>query len=429
VSVDTTQTTTPIGSPTSSTLSDHLTPTMARLLVATSATFDGSFLYVVDYGNRIRRADGRALSVSTLRQLPFSVSSLTSGPADQLYAVVSGTTIIAIDKRDARHRTVLDITTTPGWGAARITGMAADSGALYAAVAGVGARGVIARIDPATATLTTMGALDPMLQTWSPYGPITSAGAYLYFGADSATAATTAVLGHVAKMDKASGTVTFVDGVSTPPETPTGQPTPIRPTGISTAGDGLLITTASQIYFLGQVTASTGGADPSIPCAQTCTGDPINTATGEFFLHPEDLSLPAVGPQVELVREYSSTQAHVRGPFGHGWTHTFAMSLHSPTAGTSGIPASSPQVAVIQENGSPIVFERQGDGSYAIDAKVQAELTRHLDGSFTFTRHKSEFYDFDEFGRLLAVRDLSSNALTLYYGANNQLGSVVDAAT
>lgn len=78
------------------------------------------------------------------------------------------------------------------------------------------------------------------------------------------------------------------------------------------------------------VSATWGGGNPSeLPCAQSCYGDPVNTATGDYYETTADLSIPGRGPGLRMTRTYSSraADAGVSSALGRGWSFSYDMSL------------------------------------------------------------------------------------------------------
>jgi hypothetical protein len=55
--------------------------------------------------------------------------------------------------------------------------------------------------------------------------------------------------------------------------------------------------------------ASTGGHDPSAPGSCKCkqsTNEPVNTATGDYYMNVTDLSIPTYGPPLSLDHSWGS---------------------------------------------------------------------------------------------------------------------------
>ncbi|MGH2372039.1 MAG: DUF6531 domain-containing protein [bacterium] len=60
-----------------------------------------------------------------------------------------------------------------------------------------------------------------------------------------------------------------------------------------------------------------GSRNPSeLHRCQGCLGDPVNTATGNFFEEFTDLAVPGRGVPLTLSRTYNSLAAGVNGPLG-----------------------------------------------------------------------------------------------------------------
>jgi|GEM_PF-882869 len=160
---------------------------------------------------------------------------------------------------------------------------------------------------------------------------------------------------------------------------------------------------------------SLGGGNPSMKGCQCHNGDPVNTATGEFYETGTDLALPGVGPSVSVGRTYSTLSASVNGPFGYGTTANFTGSLVVDTAGDSIDPLPR-QVHIVQENGATVPFTETTGGTYSAAGWVLATLT-HSDatGNWTFTRDKKQIFVFDSSGNLISTSDLHGNTVTYGY--------------
>jgi len=160
---------------------------------------------------------------------------------------------------------------------------------------------------------------------------------------------------------------------------------------------------------------SAAGGNPSMKGCQCNNGDPVNTATGEFYETGTDLGVPGVGPSVSVERTYSTLSAAVNGPFGYGTTSNFNSSLVIDTAGDSTDPLPR-QVHVVQENGATVPFTEASGGTYPADPWVLATLTHSATtGNWTFTRDKKQVFVFDSNGALISTSDLHGNTVTYGY--------------
>jgi RHS repeat-associated protein len=155
-----------------------------------------------------------------------------------------------------------------------------------------------------------------------------------------------------------------------------------------------------------------GGSNPSEPCSQPCHADPVNSATGEFWESTVDLGVAGVGPALVWSRTYSASRAQGDGALGHGWSHTFGLTLLPVGASTI---TDAQWVDVLQENGSVVRFAADADGEFAAPDRVLATLERASDGGFVFTRRAQQVFEFDADGVLTRMLDRNGNALTLTY--------------
>jgi RHS repeat-associated protein len=167
---------------------------------------------------------------------------------------------------------------------------------------------------------------------------------------------------------------------------------------------------------------TTGGPNPSeAQDCQPCTGGPVDSLTGRLSEVVTDMTVPGRGAELDLERTYDSSMASSLGPFGYGWTSSYAMSI-GPDA-TYG-----PSVMdVTQENGSVVDFAKQPDGSWAPPSRVFASLVGNADGTWTFTRHDGESFKFSSAGQLIAESDLNGDTTTLWY-SGGKLATVTDPA-
>lgn len=163
-----------------------------------------------------------------------------------------------------------------------------------------------------------------------------------------------------------------------------------------------------------------GGKNPAVNnCDQACHGDPVNTATGEYWEEASDLSIPGRGPAINFTRNYGSSNSGVDGPLGYGWTDPYAMALSVDADG---------YVTVRQENGSPIWFTPDGSGGFDAGAGQFATLEENGDGSYTLVRRQRETFHFAADGRLTGIEDLNGYVTTLGYDGSGRLETITDEA-
>jgi RHS repeat-associated protein len=166
--------------------------------------------------------------------------------------------------------------------------------------------------------------------------------------------------------------------------------------------------------------ATWGGGNPSeLSCSQTCHGDPVNTATGDYYETNTDIEISGRGPGLEMTRTYSSLAASSKkgSILGRGWAFLYGMSLDV-----------GPEVAtVINENGSRTLFEA-GPSGYTTSPNVLATLEENENETYTYTIKDRTSYDFDSAGRLIGITDRNGNATTLSYDEAGLLEKAEDDA-
>ena len=129
--------------------------------------------------------------------------------------------------------------------------------------------------------------------------------------------------------------------------------------------------------------------------AQSFVGEPVNTATGDFYESLNLLSMPGRGIPISFTLSYDAefAQAQVEsgasspGPDGWGWTDNYEMAAT--------VDPTSDDVTVTQENGSQITFipstASACAGSYTASApRIEASLACTTSGSntiYTLTRN------------------------------------------
>jgi RHS repeat-associated protein len=146
---------------------------------------------------------------------------------------------------------------------------------------------------------------------------------------------------------------------------------------------------------------------------------PVDCMSGAFYHDFTDLSIPGRGVALDLSRSYDSLAAATDGPFGYGWSSSYAMRLS--------VDPASGAVTVYQENGSTVTFT-PANGGYSAPPRVLATLTSNADGSFTMTRRATTTFVFSPAGQLVGETDLNGYATTLAYNGADQLSTVTDPA-
>ncbi|MCU1558947.1 MAG: Rhs family protein, partial [Microbacteriaceae bacterium] len=168
---------------------------------------------------------------------------------------------------------------------------------------------------------------------------------------------------------------------------------------------------------------SIGGANAAEKACQCSHADPVNSATGEFFLSSTDVGIVGAGPGLSVARTYSSTNAAKDGPFGFGWSANFSSRLIlAPPASGGSLPQ---QVTAVQENGATVQFGLNTDQTYSAPARVLATLSYDTGSQqWTFIRQTRQTMVFDSAGLLTATRDLHGNVVTVGHDSSGNVTSL-----
>jgi RHS repeat-associated protein len=195
--------------------------------------------------------------------------------------------------------------------------------------------------------------------------------------------------------------------------------------------------TAAQLVAAqgGPVTVdSRSASEPCLACqaaatAQPPAGDPLNTATGNFFETNTDSAVPGGGVPLGFSRSYDAqlaqrqvTAAVAPSALGYGWSYNLGMSIsYNPTT----------QLATItEENSAQVGFAAYVSGTspaWCTGAtnfcpgapRAIATLNHNVDGTWTFTRQVSgkTVFGFSAGGVLTSMADANGATLTVAAGS------------
>jgi RHS repeat-associated protein len=171
------------------------------------------------------------------------------------------------------------------------------------------------------------------------------------------------------------------------------------------------------------------GVNPSVYDSVVCHGDPVSTATGEWWETAEDLAMDGAGPPLAWTRSFSTFDRGYEGTLGRGWRSNWDMSLQvaPAVAASSEITLqNAPKIRVVQENGSIVDFTKGSDGRYGSLERVRADLEQLPDGGFVFTRRDAQRFLFDSGGALTALEDENGNRVDVEHDADGRVTAVAD---
>jgi YD repeat-containing protein len=163
------------------------------------------------------------------------------------------------------------------------------------------------------------------------------------------------------------------------------------------------------------VTSDSGVTGNPTPVNGTICSDPVTVSNGNMFQQQTDLAISSRGPAFLLTRTYNSFNAADNGPFGNGWTHSYAVSLKD----------NGSSVTYVNGSGGVYTFTLQGS-TYISPAGLNLALTKGAQGYTITTKHGTQ-WSFDPNGVLQSITDRNQNTMTLSYNTLGRLTTVTDA--
>jgi RHS repeat-associated protein len=191
--------------------------------------------------------------------------------------------------------------------------------------------------------------------------------------------------------------------------------------------DDFQLTSYSSIPASATIGAGGEATPASCACRQS-TGEPVDTANGDFYSSETDASVQTFGPPLWFTRTYDSMLAQTEsaagtpGPLGYGWTDNWneSLSLNDPTSG---------EITVNQGNGSQALFVPPvsgtcpdpyagpgTSGTYCALPEVTATLTYNSSTStYTLVTHPYRSYTFNSSGKLTGETAPGGATLSVAY--------------
>ncbi|MGN6711392.1 cellulose binding domain-containing protein [Anaerocolumna jejuensis] len=135
---------------------------------------------------------------------------------------------------------------------------------------------------------------------------------------------------------------------------------------------------------------------------RTASENPVSLSMGNNFYENEDITVEGFQP-LTFSRVYNSL-SHSFHEFGMAWSDSY--SYHLQDMGKT--------VAIQFEDGHLEYYTKSGDGYTTAEGLVR-KLVKGQDGSFTLAKDKRDIYHFDPDGKLVTIKDLNDNTITLSY--------------
>ncbi len=152
---------------------------------------------------------------------------------------------------------------------------------------------------------------------------------------------------------------------------------------------------------------------------RSCSGDPVECATGDFSESQTDIEIGGLG--LLLTRTYSAQSAAAAttpGAFGYGWVSSFSDHL--------GVEEGGAKVTVVRGDGATIPFTRTSGTAYAGPSWAKETLSGSPEAGYIFTSADQAQYHFSGTGRLQGASDRNGNESTLSYDEAGRLKTVTD---
>lgn len=146
------------------------------------------------------------------------------------------------------------------------------------------------------------------------------------------------------------------------------------------------------------------GAPDSAQCLAMCTGDPVDTFSGNFFDKNQDLAVPgSIGLTVE--RRYAVGLLGDAGAFGDGTALNYDMRLE--------VDESSGAATVVEPSGNETPFVPADEQYLPLVSGTQADLRKTADG-WSFERWDEDLtYVFADDGLLVRIGDPNGNSVSV----------------
>ena len=142
------------------------------------------------------------------------------------------------------------------------------------------------------------------------------------------------------------------------------------------------------------------------------SGDPVNTAIGNFTYDKTDLVLPGRGLNVNFTRYYNS-QGGYESPIGVYWSHSYNMYIRTtPYPGTD-------DREVVYGDGKRHLYLPDGSNGFIPPEGIYNTLVKNADNTYTLTQKDQVKYNFDTDNRLYSIVDRNGNTITLTYTGGN----------
>ena len=155
----------------------------------------------------------------------------------------------------------------------------------------------------------------------------------------------------------------------------------------------------------------------------------VDTATGAYSMSVDSMTIPDIGPSLDMTASYDSSRASDLGLLGYGWTYDYGMTAAQNSHSASTNPCA---IVVTQAGGATVTFFPSAEGPYSTcpasgynaPGWAQATLTfqsscNGSDSCYIVKLDGMTKYSIDETtGQLVAIKDLNGNTVTITWGSH-----------
>jgi len=159
-------------------------------------------------------------------------------------------------------------------------------------------------------------------------------------------------------------------------------------------------------------------------CELLCKICPVYANTGQYQKTFTDLTVPGIGPALNITRTYNS-QEWASSLLGHGWVFNFGRRLIITRN-----KAGEKVVGVLLETGEKNFFKEDSDGALErlTDYGVTYDLIKNTDNTYTIVSRNGTWYELREDGKIAKIIDPNQNELVFTYNSVGCLSRITNAS-
>jgi RHS repeat-associated protein len=156
----------------------------------------------------------------------------------------------------------------------------------------------------------------------------------------------------------------------------------------------------------------------------------VDTATGAYSLSLDSMTVPDIGPSLDMTASYDSSRATKLGLLGYGWDYTYGVTATQNSHSATTNPCA---IVVTQADGATVTFYPSAEGPYSTcptsgyEASGWAQATMTFaascngsDSCYVMNLDATMRYFIDETtGQLVKIEDIHGNTVTILWGSHS----------